>query len=180
VMRPAASRSKLSPVERRGSTEHGRLVLIVDDDADIARFVQVNLRSDGYRCMIAGDGVEALSLLARERFDAVLTGVMMPRIDGFELVRTIRADPCTVDLPIAIVSARSKMADQRTGLELGADDYLIKPFDPAELLRHVAVLHPLPREGARRDPGFDPSRASDERIAAYLGAICVAAGCRAA
>jgi DNA-binding response OmpR family regulator len=179
-MRPAAPRSKLGPVERRGSTEHGRLVLIVDDDADIARFVQVNLRSDGYRCMIAGDGVEALSLLARERFDAVLTGVMMPRMDGFELVRTVRADPCTVDLPIAIVSARSKMADKRTALELGADDYLIKPFDPAELLRHVAVLLPLPREGTRRDPGFDPSVANDERITAYLDAICVAAGCRTA
>jgi DNA-binding response OmpR family regulator len=154
--------------------------LIVDDDADITRFVQVNLRSEGYRCVIAGDGVEALSLLAREPFDAVLTGLMMPRMDGFELVRTIRADPCTVDLPIAIVSARSKMADKRRGLELGADDYLVKPFDPAELVRHVSVLLPLPREGMRRDPGFDPSRASDGRITAHLDAICVAAGCRAA
>ena len=152
--------------------------MIVDDDADIARFVQINLESDGYRCVIASDGVEARSMVAREPFDAVLTGVMMPHMDGFELVRRIREDPCTVDLPIAIVSARSKMADKRTGLELGADDYLVKPFDPAELVRHLAVLRSLTREGIRRDPGFDPSSASDERIAAYLDGICAAAGCR--
>jgi DNA-binding response OmpR family regulator len=154
--------------------------LIVDDDADIARFVQVNVESDGYRCVIAGDGVEALSLLVREPFDAVLTGLMLPRMDGFELLRSIRADPRTVDLPVAIVSARTTMADKRKGLGLGADDYLIKPFDPAELLRHLTVLRSLPRGGIRRDLGFDPSAASDERIAAYLDGICIAAGCRSA
>ena len=154
------------------------LVLIVDDDADIARLVQVNLESAGYRCIIASDGVEALSLVAREPFDAVLTGVTMPRMDGFELVRRIRGDPRTVDLPIAIVSARSKMADKRMGLEVGADDYLTKPFDPTELVRHVAVLLSLARGAIRRDPGFDPSSASDERIATYLDGIRAAAGYR--
>jgi DNA-binding response OmpR family regulator len=154
------------------------LVLIVDDDADIARFVQVNLESDGYRCIMARDGVEALSLVEREPLDAVLTGVMMPHMDGFELVRRIREDPRTVDLPIAIVSARSRTADKRIGLEVGADDYLVKPFDPAELLRHLAVIQTSPREGERRDPGFDPSSASDERITTYLDGICIAAGCR--
>ena len=98
-MRPQGCAVQALPVERRGSTVGRRLVLIVDDDADIARFVQINLESDGYRCVIASDGVEARSMVAREPFDAVLTGVMMPHMDGFELVRRIREDPCTVDLP---------------------------------------------------------------------------------
>jgi DNA-binding response OmpR family regulator len=168
------------PVDGRGSTEGRRLVLIVDDDADITRFVQVNLESEGYRCVIAGDGAEALPLLMREPFDAVLTGLVLPRMDGFELLRSIRADPRTVDLPVAVVSARTAMADKKMGLGLSADDYLIKPFDPAELLRHLSVLRSLPRGGTRRDKGFDPSAASDEQIAAYLDGICIAAGCRSA
>jgi DNA-binding response OmpR family regulator len=165
-------------VGRRGSTEDGRLVLIVDDEADIARLIQMNLVSAGYRCVIAVDGVQALSLLARGSFDAVTTGLTLPRMDGFELIRRIRANPATVDLPIVIVSALSKTADKRTGLGLGADDYLTKPFDPAELVRHMEVLWSLPRDGARRDPGFDPSTASDERIAEHLDGICRSAGCR--
>jgi DNA-binding response OmpR family regulator len=168
------------PVDGRGSTVGRRLVLIVDDDADITRFVQVNLESEGYRCVIVGDGVEALSVLAREPFDAVLTGLMLPRLDGFELLRTIRANPRTVDLPVAIVSARTAMSDKKMGLGLSADDYLIKPFDPAELLRHLTVLRSLPRGGVHRDKGFDPASASDDQLTAYLDGICIAAGCRSA
>jgi DNA-binding response OmpR family regulator len=180
VMRPPDARSKLFAVDGRGSTEGRRPVLIVDDDADIARFVQVNVESEGYRCVIAGDGVEALSQLASEPFDAVLTGLMLPRMGGFELLRRIRADPRTVDLPIAIVSARTTMADKKMGLGLSADDYLIKPFDPAELLRHLSVLRSLPRGGIHRDKGFEPSSASDDQLTAYLDGICIAAGCRSA
>jgi diguanylate cyclase (GGDEF)-like protein len=112
-------------------------ILVVDDDPDIARFVEVNLRSAGYDVAVAGDGEEALERAAELRPDLVLLDVMMPRIDGFEVAQRLRKNPQTANTSIIMLTAKALSADKVTGLQSGADDYIIKPFDPIELLARV-------------------------------------------
>lgn len=112
-------------------------ILVVDDDPDIARFVEVNLRSAGYDVAVAGDGEEALEKAGELRPDLVLLDVMMPRIDGFEVAQRLRRSPQTANTSIIMLTAKALSADKVTGLQAGADDYIIKPFDPIELLARV-------------------------------------------
>jgi diguanylate cyclase (GGDEF)-like protein len=112
-------------------------ILVVDDDPDIARFVEVNLRSAGYDVAVAGDGEEALEKAGDLRPDLVLLDVMMPRIDGFEVAQRLRKNPQTSSTSIIMLTAKALSADKVTGLQSGADDYIIKPFDPIELLARV-------------------------------------------
>jgi diguanylate cyclase (GGDEF)-like protein len=112
-------------------------ILVVDDDPDIARFVEVNLRSAGYEVAVAGDGEEALEKASALRPDLVLLDVMMPRIDGFEVAARLRKNPQTANTSIIMLTAKALSADKVTGLQSGADDYIIKPFDPIELLARV-------------------------------------------
>jgi diguanylate cyclase (GGDEF)-like protein len=112
-------------------------ILVVDDDPDIARFVEVNLRSAGYDVSVAGDGEEALEKAGDIRPDLVLLDVMMPRIDGFEVAQRLRKNPQTANTSIIMLTAKALSADKVTGLQSGADDYIIKPFDPIELLARV-------------------------------------------
>ena len=112
-------------------------ILVVDDDPDIARFVEVNLRSAGYDVAVAGDGEEALERAGEIRPDLVLLDVMMPRIDGFEVAQRLRKNPQTSNTSIIMLTAKALSADKVTGLQSGADDYIIKPFDPIELLARV-------------------------------------------
>jgi len=113
------------------------VILVVDDDPDIARFVEVNLRSAGYDVVVAGDGEQALERAADLRPDLVLLDVMMPRIDGFEVAQRLRRSPATANASIIMLTAKALSADKVTGLQAGADDYIIKPFDPIELLARV-------------------------------------------
>ncbi|MEX0984093.1 MAG: response regulator [Actinomycetota bacterium] len=112
-------------------------VLVVDDDPDIARFVEVNLRSAGYDVAVAADGMEALEKAVELRPDLVLLDVMMPKIDGFEVAQRLRKNPHTANASIIMLTAKALSADKVTGLQAGADDYIIKPFDPIELLARV-------------------------------------------
>jgi diguanylate cyclase (GGDEF)-like protein len=112
-------------------------ILVVDDDPDIARFVEVNLRSAGYDVSVASDGEEALEKAATLRPDLVLLDVMMPRIDGFEVAQRLRRNPQTSNTSIIMLTAKALSTDKVLGLTAGADDYIIKPFDPIELLARV-------------------------------------------
>ena len=112
-------------------------ILVVDDDPDIARFVEVNLRSAGYDVAVASDGEEALERAADLRPDLVLLDVMMPRIDGFEVAQRLRRNPQTANTSIIMLTAKALSTDKVLGLTAGADDYIIKPFDPIELLARV-------------------------------------------
>jgi diguanylate cyclase (GGDEF)-like protein len=112
-------------------------ILVVDDDADIARFVEVNLRSAGYDVSVATDGEEALDRASALRPDLVLLDVMMPRIDGFEVAQRLRRNPQTANASIIMLTAKALSTDKVLGLTAGADDYIIKPFDPIELLARV-------------------------------------------
>jgi diguanylate cyclase (GGDEF)-like protein len=112
-------------------------ILVVDDDPDIARFVEVNLRSAGYDVAVASDGEEALQRASEMRPDLVLLDVMMPRIDGFEVAQRLRRNPVTANTSIIMLTAKALSTDKVLGLTAGADDYIIKPFDPIELLARV-------------------------------------------
>jgi diguanylate cyclase (GGDEF)-like protein len=112
-------------------------ILVVDDDPDIARFVEVNLRSVGYDVLVAADGEEALNRAEEARPDLVLLDVMMPRVDGFEVAQRLRRNPRTANTSIIMLTAKALSSDKVLGLTSGADDYIIKPFDPIELLARV-------------------------------------------
>lgn len=113
------------------------MILVVDDDPDIARFVEVNLRSAGYDVNVASDGEEALQRATEIHPDLVLLDVMMPRIDGFEVAQRLRRNPHTANTSIIMLTAKALSTDKVLGLTAGADDYIIKPFDPIELLARV-------------------------------------------
>lgn len=116
-------------------------VLVVDDEQKIVRIVRAYLERDGYYVLTAADGRSALDLVRRERPDLMILDLMLPEVSGWDVCRAVRADPSTAHLPIVMLTARDEVPDRIVGLELGADDYVVKPFDPNELLARIhAVL----------------------------------------
>jgi two-component system alkaline phosphatase synthesis response regulator PhoP len=114
-------------------------ILVVDDEPPVARLVEVNLTRAGYAVRIASDGEEALARIAEERPDLVILDVMMPRMDGFEALKRIKADPATADLRVVMLTARAQDEDVFEGYGRGAHWYLPKPFEPEELLTVVRI-----------------------------------------
>ena len=112
-------------------------VLIAEDDADIRGVVRLYLESEGYRVAEAADGMAALDAARRERPDMAILDIMMPELNGFEVTKALRAYS---DIPILILSARSQDNDKILGLNLGADDYIAKPFNPLEIFARVRAL----------------------------------------
>jgi diguanylate cyclase (GGDEF)-like protein len=113
------------------------VVLVADDDEDIVRFVEVNLRLEGFEVVTATDGAEALRAAQDHVPDLILLDVMMPEMDGFEVTQRLRASTRTKHIPVIMLTAKSLSADKVVGLTAGADDYIIKPFDPIELVARV-------------------------------------------
>jgi len=111
-------------------------VLLVDDDVDLGELVRTYLEAHGFAVTVATTGTEGLTL-ARDPYDAVILDVMLPDGDGFELCRTLRAES---DVPIVMLTARGEDTDRIVGLELGADDYLPKPFNPRELVARLRAV----------------------------------------
>jgi len=112
-------------------------ILIVEDEISIASFIEKGLTANGYACRVVHDGLHAADLIESENFDLILLDVMLPGTDGFELMDFIRP----IGTPVIFITARSAVSDRVTGLRLGADDYLVKPFELIELLaRMEAVL----------------------------------------
>ncbi len=109
-------------------------VLVVDDEINIVRLIQVNLQRQGYEVETANNGAQALAKIKESRPDLLVSDVMMPEMDGFELLANIRRDPTLMDLPVIMLTAKAQDADVMTGYRTGADMYLTKPFNPAELI----------------------------------------------
>ncbi len=109
-------------------------VLVCDDEKEIVEAVSIYLEGEGYRVLKAYDGLEALDLLSREQADLIIMDVMMPGMDGIRATRKIRE---TSSVPIIILSAKSEDTDKILGLNIGADDYIVKPFNPLELVARV-------------------------------------------
>ena len=122
-------------------------VLIVEDDEDILGLIEYTFRNAGFATLTASDGLEAMNLIRRQRPDLALLDIMLPGADGFEICKTIKRDPKTAHVPVIMLTARGEEVDRIVGLELGADDYVVKPFSPRELiLRARAVLKRLAPE----------------------------------
>ncbi|MDD5439389.1 MAG: response regulator transcription factor [Candidatus Omnitrophica bacterium] len=117
-------------------------ILIVEDDPHIAKLVRYNLEKAGYTCAVASTGEQALKALDYEPVSLVILDIMLPVIDGFEVCKRIRQDQGLAAIPIIMLTARGEETDRVVGFELGADDYVVKPFSPRELvLRIKAVLN---------------------------------------
>jgi two-component system alkaline phosphatase synthesis response regulator PhoP/two-component system response regulator VicR len=112
-------------------------ILAVDDEKHIVRLVQVNLERAGYQVLTAYDGIDALEKVKAEKPDMIVCDVMMPRMDGFEVLRNLKADAGTRDIPVIMLTAKAQDADVFKGWQSGVDAYLTKPFNPMELLAFV-------------------------------------------
>jgi DNA-binding response OmpR family regulator len=131
---------------RTESDPAGGRVLVVEDDADIADVLRRSLRNEGYEVRTSADGVEALDVAAGFTPDLVVLDLGLPRLDGIEVCRQLRADG---DVPILMLTARAETEDRVAGLDSGADDYLIKPFERRELLARIrALLRRRPPRGS--------------------------------
>lgn len=128
-----------------GYTEAGRKdifktmprILAVDDEPNIVRLIQVNLERDGYTVETANNGAQALAKIRQNRPDLLVSDVMMPEMDGFELLANVRRDPMLQDLPVIMLTAKAQDRDVMEGYTRGADMYLTKPFNPMELKQFV-------------------------------------------
>jgi diguanylate cyclase (GGDEF)-like protein len=112
-------------------------VLVVDDDVDVARFIESNLLTEGFDVLVAHDGAEALRMVTSSLPDLALVDTLMPKVDGIEVVRQLRSTAATPSLPVIMLTATSLPSDRVVGLRAGADDYIVKPFDTLELIARV-------------------------------------------
>ena len=121
-------------------------ILLVDDEPDIVELVRYNLKKEGFEVHSAFDGEEALAKIRKENFDFIILDLMLPGMQGSEICRILRNDSATSDIPIIMLTARGEEVDKILGLEIGADDYMTKPFSPRELLARIKTIMRRTRE----------------------------------
>jgi len=124
-------------------------ILVVDDEPEIVRLVRSYLEQDGYRVVTAYNGDEALYAARHEKPDLVVLDILMPRVDGLEFTRRVRREQ---DVPIIMLTARAEETDRIVGLEMGADDYVTKPFSPRELVARVRAVLRRAQPSDEREP----------------------------
>ena len=115
-------------------------ILVVDDEPEAVELVEFNLKQSGYAVTTAGNGADALKKARSQSPDLIVLDVMLPEMDGFEICKTLRLDPATARVPVLMLTAKAAEIDRVLGLELGADDYLTKPFSPRELLLRIKKI----------------------------------------
>jgi two-component system alkaline phosphatase synthesis response regulator PhoP len=143
----------------------GETVLVVDDEANIVDLAQMYLEQEGFRVQSANDGTKALAMISRQPPSLMVLDLMLPEVDGWEVCRRVRSGKTAPNLPIIMLTARDEDVDKIVGLELGADDYITKPFNPRELVARVkAILRRSHRSVVREsvvhvgDVTIDPAR----------------------
>src|SRR5579863_8987758 len=145
---PVLSFPERAPQERYNPAVAPRIV-IIEDEKDIVELVRYNLRKEGLEVLGFGRGREGLDHIRRNPVDLVLLDVLLPDLDGFEVCRALRADDRTRALPVIFLTAKGAEIDRVVGLEIGADDYVVKPFSPRELVARVKAV--LRRKSARSE-----------------------------
>jgi len=117
-----------------------RKILVVDDDPTMVKLINVNLKLNNYAVIEAISGEQALDIVSKEPLDLVVLDIMMPRVDGWEVLKRIREDADTEELPVILVTAKTQDSDVIRGWELGADEYVIKPFNPLLLVEVIKMV----------------------------------------
>jgi two-component system alkaline phosphatase synthesis response regulator PhoP len=115
-------------------------ILIIEDDRDIVGMLRYNLQKEGYEILVALDGEDGIDLAKKQKPNLIILDIMLPVVDGFEVCRVLKKDNAAAHIPIVILSAKSQETDKVVGLELGADDYITKPFSPRELIARIRAV----------------------------------------
>ena len=149
----------------------GEHILVVDDDPFIARLLEIELQASGYDVAVASDGKQALDQVAERVPSLVLADVMMPNMDGLELTKRLREDPTTCSVSVILLTARGLSADKLEGFAVGADDYIVKPFDTPELLARIRGVLRRAKEMRAQSPltGLPGNVRIEEEIESRVG-----------
>ncbi len=115
-------------------------ILVVDDEVNITQILEFSIGAEGYEVVTAANGEEAIDKARREQPDLIILDVMMPKIDGYEACRILKANPLTKGIPVVLLTAKGRDIDKRLGYEVGATDYIIKPFSPNKLVDRIHQL----------------------------------------
>jgi two-component system alkaline phosphatase synthesis response regulator PhoP len=115
-------------------------ILVVDDEIYIVHILDFSLGMEGYEVITALDGEQALERMKSERPDLVVLDIMMPKLDGYEVCKSIKSNPATKQTPVILLSAKGRNVDQKLGFDVGADDYITKPFSPRKLVERINQL----------------------------------------
>ena len=115
-------------------------ILVVDDEIYIVHILDFSLGMEGYEVVTALDGEQALERARAEKPDLIVLDIMMPKLDGYETCKRLKADPETKDVPVILLSAKGRNVDQKVGFEVGADDYITKPFSPRKLVERINAI----------------------------------------
>jgi two-component system alkaline phosphatase synthesis response regulator PhoP len=115
-------------------------ILVVDDEINITQILEFSIGAEGYEVITAANGEEAIDKARREQPNLIILDVMMPRIDGYEACRILKSNPLTKNIPVILLTAKGREIDKRLGYEVGATDYIIKPFSPNKLVERIHEL----------------------------------------
>jgi two-component system alkaline phosphatase synthesis response regulator PhoP len=115
-------------------------ILVVDDEIYIVHILDFSLGMEGYEVLTALDGEQALEKARAERPDLIVMDIMMPKLDGYETCKLLKSDDATKGIPVILLSAKGRNVDQKIGFEVGADDYITKPFSPRKLVERINAL----------------------------------------
>ena len=115
-------------------------ILVVDDEIYIVHILDFSLGMEGYEVVTALDGEQALEKVAQQKPDLIVLDIMMPKLDGYETCKALKSKPETKDIPVILLSAKGRNVDQKTGFEVGADDYITKPFSPRKLVDRINAI----------------------------------------
>jgi two-component system alkaline phosphatase synthesis response regulator PhoP len=115
-------------------------ILVVDDEIYIVHILDFSLGMEGYEVLTALDGEQALEKARTEKPDLIVLDIMMPKLDGYETCKRLKADPEIKDVPVILLSAKGRNVDQKVGFEVGADDYITKPFSPRKLVERINAI----------------------------------------
>ena len=157
-----ASGSRRERPQRPGSAGRAHRVLVVEDEPDVAEMIRYNLEKEGYEVRLSGNGTDAIRVAKEARPDVVLLDIMVPHLNGWEICRRLKQDRDTAPIPVIMVTGRTEEGDKVLGFEMGADDYVTKPFSPRELLARVRAVCRRARPG--EDAAAQPLRAGDLEI----------------
>jgi two-component system alkaline phosphatase synthesis response regulator PhoP len=126
-------------------------ILVVDDEIYIVHILDFSLGIEGYEVMTALDGEQALAKVAQDKPDLIVLDIMMPKLDGYETCKALKGNPETREIPVILLSAKGRNVDQKVGFEVGADDYITKPFSPRKLVERInAILGQTSRQDVAR------------------------------